>query len=335
MIKPPRLDDVRKSLAILSLSPPEITHARDVNKRANAMLRRAHPDVGGTKEEAQAINNARDFILAWLKTGRPDLGHTGLNAEDLERERQAQAARQAAQERARREAEAARAREEEEARRREEERRAAAERQQRGNQIKSAAAMCGALSFLFLIWNGGLPVGTGPPLQSSAEYSFAELAPSLPALREPSSYDEFILGEHRKWASGRTILECRYGDEEGKVVRFWQQDEAAPYGIAWQRIINAHPFAGIQMGATVCPPDYRSAVALPDGLALEIETWQAPRTVVRNGERVTVERPPALNCLYLRSGGFDWLQYADRAGRRSCPRSYDGPPISGVSVVGG
>src|SRR5262245_14047793 len=93
MRKPPRPEDVRKSLLILSLSPDEITHARDVNKRANAILSGGvHPDVGGSNDEAQAINAARDFVHAWLKAGRFDLGDISADRESMERARRAEAA---------------------------------------------------------------------------------------------------------------------------------------------------------------------------------------------------------------------------------------------------
>lgn len=192
----------------------------------------------------------------------------------------------------------------------------------------------GILAALF--WNSAeLPPPPGPSLTSSMQYAFADIAGSLPALHNPSLYDQHLWNEHRTWAEGRQLLECRYGEGGAFSVRFWQQPDTAAYGIAWQRIIKGHPFAGIVRGAAACPPDHATALFLPRGLALEIETWQASTSVFRNGERIEVKRPPALNCLYHRGPSIDWIQYANRSAHPRCPRSYDGPPITGVAVVGG
>jgi hypothetical protein len=330
-VRAPRAENVRKALAVLSLTPHEIEHTRDVNKRANSLLRHAHPDMGGTKEEAQAINGARDDVLAWLKAGRFDLGDLAADRENAERARRAEAARQAAEARARQEAEEARARQEAERQRREAERRAAAERERRVANLRRAIVLLFGLLMTALYWPRG-QTDSAVPLTSSKTYSFSDLAPEMRLLKSASSYDEFIWNEHRKWASGRSILKCHYG--ENKVLHFWHQEERVPYGAAWERMIRGHPFSDILSGARECPPKYPSRTSLPDGLALEIESWQAPKTFWRNGERVTIERPPALNCLYLRGGSLDWLIFSDRKRRTACPKTYDGAPATGVKVYG-
>jgi DnaJ-domain-containing protein 1 len=57
-----RQDDYAAALALLGLSEP-FTQA-DLKRLYRKAMKTAHPDAGGAKETAQALNTARDLIAA-------------------------------------------------------------------------------------------------------------------------------------------------------------------------------------------------------------------------------------------------------------------------------
>lgn len=49
----------------------------DVRNAWRHKLKQVHPDVGGTKEEAQHVTNMRDVLVAWIEAGKPALERAG------------------------------------------------------------------------------------------------------------------------------------------------------------------------------------------------------------------------------------------------------------------